>query len=41
MRNRQCFRVRAEVFASAHGRPYGMPGWSFGARAKGLEAGIR
>src|SRR5580692_7204871 len=33
---RQCFRVRADVFASAHGRPDGMPGRIIGARAKGL-----
>src|ERR1700722_7407720 len=28
----QCFRVRADVFASAHGRPDGMPGRIIGAR---------
>src|ERR1700688_1894872 len=33
----QCFRVRADVFASAHGRPDGMPGRIIGARAKGLR----
>ena len=33
----QCFRVRAGVFASAHGRPDGMPGRSIGARAKALQ----
>ena len=33
---RQCFRVRADVFASAHGRPDGMPGRIVGARAKVL-----
>jgi len=33
----QCFRVRAGVFASAHGRPDGMPGRSIGARAKTLR----
>jgi hypothetical protein len=32
----QCFRVRAGVFARAHGRPDGMPGRSIGARAKAL-----
>jgi hypothetical protein len=32
----QCFRVRAGVFASAHGRPDGMPGRIIGARAKAL-----
>jgi len=34
----QCFRVRADVFASAHGRPDGMPGRIIGARAKALPA---
>jgi hypothetical protein len=34
---RQCFRVRADVFASAHGRPDGMPGRIVGARAKALS----
>jgi hypothetical protein len=33
----QRFRVRAGVFASAHGRPDGMPGRIIGARAKGLR----
>jgi hypothetical protein len=33
----QCFRVRADVFASAHGRPDGMPGRIIGARAKRLR----
>ena len=33
----QCFRVRADVFASAHGRPDGMPGRDIGARAKALR----
>ena len=33
----QRFRVRAGVFARAHGRPDGMPGRSSGARAKGLS----
>jgi hypothetical protein len=33
----QCFRVRAGVFASAHGRPDGMPGRNIGARAKALQ----
>jgi hypothetical protein len=33
----QCFRVRAGVFASAHGRPDGMPGRIIGARAKTLQ----
>lgn len=33
---RQCFRVRAGVFARAHGRPDGVPGRIAGARAKGL-----
>jgi len=33
----QCFRVRAGVFASAHGRPDGVPGRIIGARAKGLR----
>src|ERR1700688_1089276 len=33
----QCFRVRAGVFASAHGRPNGMPGRIIGARAKRLR----
>ena len=32
----QCFRVRAGVFASAHGRPNGVPGRIIGARAKTL-----
>jgi hypothetical protein len=33
----QYFRVRAGVFASAHGRPDGMPGRIIGARAKRLQ----
>jgi hypothetical protein len=33
----QCFRVRAGVFASAHGRPNGVPGRIIGARAKTLQ----
>jgi hypothetical protein len=33
----QCFRVRAGVFARAHGRPNGMPGRIIGARAKRLR----
>jgi hypothetical protein len=32
----QCFRVRAGVFASAHGRPNGVPRRIIGARAKTL-----
>lgn len=35
--NLQCFRVRAGVFASAHGRPNGVPGRIIGARAKTLR----
>jgi hypothetical protein len=38
VKNMQCFRVRAAVFASAHGRPNGMPGRSIGARAKALRS---
>ena len=34
----QCFRVRAGVFARAHGRPNGMPGRIIGARAKRLRS---
>jgi hypothetical protein len=37
----RCFRVRADVFASAHGRPDGMPGRGVGARAKGPREGDR
>src|SRR5580692_2618128 len=37
----QCFRVRADVFASAHGRPDGVPGRIVGARAKGLRGTAR
>ena len=33
----ECFRVRAGVFASAHGRPNGVPGRIIGARAKTLR----
>jgi len=33
----QCFRVRAGVFASAHGRLNGVPGRIIGARAKRLH----
>ena len=33
--------MRAGVFASAHGRPDGMPGRIIGARAKGLPGGER
>jgi hypothetical protein len=33
----QCFRARAGVFASAHGRPNGVPGRIIGARAKALR----
>ena len=34
VQNRQCFRACARVFASAHGRPYGMPGRNMGVRAR-------
>jgi len=37
----QCFRVRAGVFASAHGRPNGVPGRIVGARAKALPWDVR
>lgn len=30
VRNRQCFRACARVFASVHGRPYGVPGRGHG-----------
>jgi hypothetical protein len=33
---RERFRVRADAFSSAHGRPNGMPGRGVGARAKTL-----
>jgi hypothetical protein len=36
-RERQCFRVRAGAFASAHGRPNDVPGRIAGARAKTLR----
>jgi hypothetical protein len=36
---RERFRVRADAFSSAHGRPNGMPGRGVGARAKTLPRG--